>query len=356
VFALVRWRRRLAFVCGSDAPLALYLAWAAREFAQVDPRDDDVKIAAIADPIERLAVGESLPDFLARAVADERGLDDARALFAAMNRRAPLTVRANRLKNARDELAARLAKEGIGSQPPSSPAPDALVLDTHKNAYGLAAFKEGRFELQDAGSQLIAEAVAPPPRGLVLDACAGAGGKTLALGALLENRGRLWACDVSPRKLDELRERARRAGLTNARAVTAGDPALAPLEGRCDRVLVDAPCSGVGVLRRNPETRWRLAPGDLDELPRVQRQILDEYARYVAPGGRLIYATCTVLAAENDALVAAFLAARADFEDVPLKEIFGSERAHAVGDGRRLRLLPHQHDTDGFYAAILRRR
>jgi 16S rRNA (cytosine967-C5)-methyltransferase len=234
------------------------------------------------------------------------------------------------------------------------------VLETHLNAYGLASFKEGLFELQDAGSQLIAEACAPPPRGLVVDACAGAGGKTLALGALLGNRGRLVALDSSERKLEELRDRARRAGLTNTRAIAVADgreaESFGELAGRADRVLCDVPCSGLGVLRRNPEARWRLAPADLDELPRLQRRLLETYAGLVAPGGRLVYATCTILRSENDDVVDAFLAAHDGFEPVLLKEILGSERAAAIGDGARLRLSPDTHDTDGFFAAVMRRR
>ncbi len=275
-----------------------------------------------------------------------------------MNRRAPLTARANRLKNTREELARLLADEGVPTEP-CPLAPDGLELVTHVNAYGLQAFKEGRFELQDAGSQAIAELTAPPPRGVVVDACAGAGGKTLALGALLGNRGRLTAFDVSDVKLEELRTRARRAGLTNVRALVVDaklpDAEELALHGRADRVLCDVPCSGLGTLRRNPEARWRLQPSDLDELPPLQRAILERYAPLVAPGGRLVYATCTVDAAENDAVVDGFLAAHPEFVAVPAKEILGRARAEQLGDGLRLRVLPHVHDSDGFFAAVLRR-
>jgi 16S rRNA (cytosine967-C5)-methyltransferase len=374
VYGMIRWRRQLAFAAtGTDEARTelLYLGWLAGELgpserleaalrrAGLDPRtfvEAGRRIDKIADPIVRLAVRESYPDWIVRRFSDERGLEEADKLLAAMNRRAPLTVRANRLKNTRDELAERLAKENVPAH--ASPfASDALELETHLNAYGLTAFKEGRFELQDAGSQLIAELTAPPPRGLVVDACAGAGGKTLALGALLGNRGRLVALDVSERKLVELRDRARRAGLTNVQAMTVEEAALpGKLAGNADRVLCDAPCSGLGVLRRNPEARWRLQPGDLEELPRQQAAILEAYAPLCAVGGRLVYATCTVTTVENDAVVDGFLAAHPNFEEVPAKEILGGERALSVGDGRRLRLLPHVHDTDGFFAAVLRRR
>lgn len=380
VYGMIRWRRRLGFAIGSEhaTPLAMYLVWLAGEFSAngtIDPQVEtelriagidparvasvDERIAAIADESERIAIAQSYPTWLVERLVAERGRDDAEKLLAAMNRRAPLTARANRLKNSREDLEQFLEDEGIASQP-SPLAPDGLELVTHVNAYGLQAFKDGRFELQDAGSQAIAELTAPPPRGVVVDACAGAGGKTLALGALLGNRGRLTAFDVSDDKLEELRTRARRAGLTNVQALVV-DPKLPSseelaLHGRADRVLLDVPCSGLGTLRRNPEARWRLQPSDLDELPPLQRAILERYAPLVAPGGRLIYATCTVDAAENDAVVDAFLAAHPEFVSVPAKEILGRARAEQIGDGLRLRLLPHVHDTDGFFAAVLRRK
>jgi 16S rRNA (cytosine967-C5)-methyltransferase len=265
-------------------------------------------------------------------------------------------VRANRLRGGRAELAERLAAIGVPSQP-TRLAPDGLVLGTRRNVYELAPFREGWMELQDEGSQLVAELVAPPPRSLVVDACAGAGGKTLALGALLGNRGRLVALDVSANKIAELRRRARRAGLTNVSALSLrdGEPPPGRASGAA-RVLVDAPCSGLGVLRRNPETKWRLQPGDLDELRARQRAILESYAPLCAPGGRLVYATCSLLPEENEGQVAAFLDGHPEFEPVTTREILGRERALAIGDGTVLRLLPHVHDTDGFFAAVVRRR
>jgi 16S rRNA (cytosine967-C5)-methyltransferase len=345
VYGLIRWRRRLEHLTRDTAPPALYRAWVEWELGGTHSFEE------IQDPLERLAIEESYPDWIVRTLAAELGPSEAGRLCAAMNRRAPLTARANRIKNTRDELAALLREEGVESQP-SPLAPDGLTLDTHVNAYGLKAFKEGRFELQDAASQLVAELVAVPPRGLAVDACAGAGGKTLALGALMQNRGRLVALDVAKKKLEELRKRARRAGLTNVQALDAA----AVSSVAADRVLVDAPCSGLGVLRRNPEARWRLTPEDLVELPKIQREILERYLPLVATGGRIVYATCTVARAENDAVFDAFLAAHPELEPVPAKEILGGERARAIGDGARLRMMPHLHDTDGFFAAVARKR
>jgi 16S rRNA (cytosine967-C5)-methyltransferase len=353
--ALLRHRRRLVEETGAEEPRALVAAWLA--WPDGEPPGDE-RLARLADPTERLGRTLSYPDWIAARLVAAYGADDAFAIARAMNQRAPLTVRANRLRDGgREPLAERLRALGVDSRP-TPLAPDGLVLHTRRNVYELPPHRDGAMELQDEGSQLVAEVVAPPPRGLVVDACAGAGGKTLALGAALGNRGRLVALDVAATKLVELRRRARRAGLTNVRACTvASDGSGAPVPpGSADRVLVDAPCSGLGVVRRNPETKWRLAPADLDELARKQRAILDAYAALVAPGGRLVYATCSLLPEENEATFASFLAAHPGFEPVPLKEVLGRERALTVGDGEVLRLVPHRHGTDGFFAAVARRR
>jgi 16S rRNA (cytosine967-C5)-methyltransferase len=316
---------------------------------------EDQALAAVGDPQRRAAIELSYPDWIMERFADELGLDEARRLCAAMNERAPLTVRANTVRTSREDLARGLAEEGVGTEP-TGLAAHGLRFSRSVNAFGLAAFRAGLFEVQDEGSQLIAEVCAPPPRGLVVDACAGAGGKTLALAALAGGRGRVVALDIDGRKLEELRRRARRAGLSSVQARPPGPEATLGLHGRADRVLCDAPCSGLGVLRRNPEARWRLTPASVAELPARQLGILGQYAGLCAPGGRLIYATCTVLRRENDDVVEAFLAVHPDFERVLLKEILGTTRALELGDGTCLRLYPHRHGTDGFFAAVLRRR
>jgi 16S rRNA (cytosine967-C5)-methyltransferase len=275
-----------------------------------------------------------------------------------MNARAPLTIEVNAVKTTREALADRLAADGIETHP-TDLAPTGLVFDTRVNAFGLGAFQEGAFEVMDEGSQLVCEAVAPPPGGRVADACAGAGGKTLALASLMRGKGRLLALDVSGKKLEELRRRARRAGLSNVTAREVKDGSALPEEARVgawDRVLVDAPCSGLGTLRRNPEARWRLQPSAVDAFPARQLGLLVTYAPLVAPGGRLVYATCTVARAENEKVVARFLDERPEFEPVPLKEILGRERAERMGDGLVLQLYPHTHGTDGFFATVLRRK
>ena len=373
VHGWVRARRRLEWLAGTSDPRVTLRVWLATAVAGegISPalaeslrvggvdlgrlRTIDNDLDKIADPIARLGIELSYPDWIVRRALASYGADGGRALLVAMNQRAPLTARANRLKVDREQLAKHLDEVGVPSSK-TRLASDGLILDTHENVYSLVPFREGELELMDEGSQLVAELVAPPPRGVVIDACAGAGGKTLALGAMLGNKGRLLALDVTEAKLEELRLRARRAGLTNvtARIVEEGrEPAPA---GSADRVLVDAPCTGLGVIRRNPETRWRVKESEPAEMAVLQRSILERYAPLAKVGGRVIYATCSLLAEENDAVVDGFLADHKDYEEVPLKEVLGKERALAVGDGTRLRTLPHVHDCDGFFAAILRRK
>jgi len=307
--------------------------------------------------IDREATRLSYPTWLMEAWVADYGAADATALAEAMNQRAPLAVRVNTTRIGRDTLIAQLGEEHVTARAaPLSPV--GLVFETRVNAFGLSAFRDGLFEVMDEGSQLVADLVAPPPGGRVLDACAGAGGKTLALGAALANKGRVLALDTDGKKLEELRRRARRAGLTNVQAkpvgAGTGDVAKA-VTGTYDRVLVDAPCSGLGTLRRNPEARWRLRPAEVDGFPARQVALMINYAPLTAVGGRLIYATCTVNRRENEGVVERFLAERDDFVPVPVKEIWGRERAEKLGDGMTLQLYPQRHDTDGFFAAVLRR-
>lgn len=308
--------------------------------------------------IEREAVRLSYPTWLFEMMTNDLGPEGARALAQAMNERAPMALRANTARVSREELARRLAEEHVIAKPTERSAAG-LVLETRVNAFGLAAFREGLFEVMDEGSQLVADLVAPPPGGRVVDACAGAGGKTLAIGAAMAGKGRLLALDTDGKKLEELRRRARRAGLTNVTARAVADEGTTfPEEARpggWDRVLVDAPCSGLGTLRRNPEARWRLTPQIVRSFPARQLGLLVTYAPLVAVGGRLIYATCSIVDDENEGVVRRFVAERDDFVRVPIKEIWGRERAETLGDGMTLRLFPHTHDTDGFFAAVLRR-
>jgi 16S rRNA (cytosine967-C5)-methyltransferase len=383
LYGLIRHLRRLdealaagGVVSANRAPdrerllayLVLEAGLPADEAAAVAPAVDwsavaaiDERLARVPDVVRRIALRHSLPDWLAARLAHDLG-DAAESVVAALNQRAPMTVRVNTLRTDRDALAAALAEQSIDTEP-GRYCDTALHVSTRTNLFALAPFKSGWFEAQDEGSQLIAELVAPPPRSLVVDVCAGAGGKTLALAAALGNRGRVVAADVDGRKLTELKRRARRAGATNIQSVAMerdGDvypPALARLEGKVARVLVDAPCTGVGALRRNPEARWRLTEADCDRMPQLQREICARALSLVAPGGRLIYATCTLLRAENEAVVEAMLAGNPELELMPAKMVWGKQRADAICDssGSFLKVEPKTHGTDGFFAAVLRK-
>jgi len=216
---------------------------------------------------------------------------------------------------------------------------------------------DGLIEVQDEGSQLLSLLLEPRRNEMVADFCAGAGGKTLHLGALMANSGSLYAFDVAPRRLDRLKPRCRRAGLHNVRTIAIQherDSRIQRLTGKFDRVLVDAPCSGTGTLRRSPDIKWRSI--DLDRLASAQASILEAASRLLKPGGRLVYATCSLLREENEDIVAAFLSAHADFTVQPVNELLARRQIPLIMDGDWLRLLPHRHQTDGFFAAVLTRR
>jgi 16S rRNA (cytosine967-C5)-methyltransferase len=376
VYGLVRWQGQLELLLGGRPSLALrYAAFLAR-FASLPPADAarrlgvpqaalaalagaDARLAAIEDPVDRLAAECSLPRWIAARFAAELGLDEARVLARAMNQRAPLTVRANALLGTREELRERLAEEGTEAEPTRF-SPWGLVLDGRESAFALRAFKEGRFEMQDEGSQLISLACGARPGWTVVDACAGAGGKSLALAAEMRNKGSLHALDVDAERLSEARRRARRAGVHNLRAreIAVGPEAeaqLADLAGKADVVLVDAPCSGLGTLRRKPDARWRLAEGDPERFAATQRALVRRFAALVRPGGRLVYATCSIGRTENDE-VADFAVRETGLLPARLAPLLGEERARALGAGEsRLHLYPHRHGTDGFFVAAFER-
>ena len=275
-----------------------------------------------------------------------------------MNERAPLTARVNGLKGEREALRARLAQEGVNTQvTPLSPL--GLILDTRLNAFSLETFRDGAFELQDEGSQLLGLIVDAPPT-KVVDACAGAGGKTLQLAVQMKNRGDLYALDIEEERMEDLRKRTRRAGVHNVRTqlIPADGPevdtALTTLQGKADRVLVDAPCSGTGTLRRKPDARYRLTPEMLAEHVARQKKLIERFSGLVKPGGRLIYGTCSVLREENEAVVEDFLSRHPGWTVRPVAEELGPELGAKVSQGGPyLKLAPHLHGTDGFFGAIL---
>lgn len=321
VFQAALFRGRLDFLLGHEA------GWEERLDALA--RDRAGEFAAVAwpaDPALRLAAERSFPPWLARRLVRDLGPAEADAFCAASNERGPTTLRANAARTTRDALAARLRDEGVATER-GTLAPHALRVLGRANLFGSPAWREGLFEVQDEGSQLVA-AIAEAPGGEVLDLCAGAGGKTLALAASARV---VHAHDPDRAKLRDLGVRVARAGLGNVHVVPPGEP----LPG-ADAVLVDAPCSAVGALRRGPDARWRLSDEGCDRLPELQRTLLAQGAAQVRPGGRLVYATCTVLRAENEAV--------AESLDAP---------GFAL-EATRL-LLPHRDGCDGFFIAAWRR-
>lgn len=299
----------------------------------------------------------NLPDWLADRLQAQLG-DEFWSLAEALQQPAPLDLRVNTLKMKREEAQAKLLEAGIAAEPtPFSPW--GLRVQGKPALQKLALFAEGAIEVQDEGSQLLALLTDPKRGEMVVDFCAGAGGKTLALGAAMRSTGRLYAFDVSGHRLDALKPRMARSGLSNvhpAQIAHERDDRIKRLAGKIDRVLIDAPCSGLGTLRRNPDLKWRQSPQSVKELQAKQGAILASAARLLKPGGRLVYATCSLLQAENEDVVAAFDAASGrDFEPLPARQALEAarvERADVMVAGPCLRLWPHRHGTDGFFAAV----
>jgi 16S rRNA (cytosine967-C5)-methyltransferase len=268
--------------------------------------------------------------------------------MAAMNEPAPLDMRVNLLKCTREEAIAALAREGLKAEP-ARYSPWGLRLKNRQAVTGAKAFQDGLVEIQDEGSQLIALAVEAEPGMRVADYCAGAGGKTLAIAMAMQNKGHIVACDVSEPRLEGAIKRLRRAGVHNAERhlLTPGDKWVKRQAQRFDRVLVDAPCTGTGTWRRNPDARTRLTETDLAELLQKQAEILDQAQKLVKPGGKLVYATCSLLNDENEAQLEAFLARTPGFRMVPLGA------PDALRGAPYLRLSPKANGTDGFFASVL---
>lgn len=353
VFNVGLWRRRLGFLLGDPSAPASSLLYAFLHRLAGLPATEAARLSGVGSPPAlvseeppSLALRWSLPDWLAEHFIRELG-PAAEDFCAHLNVPGPITLRVNRLRTTREALAERLRSEGVETRP-GALSPLALhIVGPRPNLYGLDSLREGLFEVQDEGSQLLGLLVEARPGETVLDLCAGAGGKTLLLGAAMENRGRLLAYDPDAERLDRLLQRCSRAGVSNAQVLRS------PPEGvLADRVLADVPCSELGSLRRGPDLRFRLEPESLSRWPRVQHDILARAGRLVRPGGRLVYATCTVHRAENEDVVLGFLREAPGFRLVPPGA--GWLEPSCVREGF-LFCAPHLHGTDGFFAAVLER-
>jgi 16S rRNA (cytosine967-C5)-methyltransferase len=303
-------------------------------------------------------VRSDLPDWVLSRLRAQYPEKDLLSLTRALQQSAPLDLRVNTMRARRDEVLERFKAEGVAAGPTAlSPLgirmKEKIALNTHP------LYLDGTVEVQDEGSQVLGLLLEPRRNDMVVDFCAGAGGKTLEIGALMNSQGRVYAFDVSEKRLANLGPRLKRSGLSNVhpqRITAENDTRVKRLRGKIDRVLVDAPCTGLGTLRRNPDLKWRQTEAGIAELNQKQAAILAAAAQLVKPGGRLVYGTCSFLAEENENIVAAFLAANPDFAIVPCGEVLARLKIAATACDEFLRLVPHVHDTDGFFAAVLERR
>jgi 16S rRNA (cytosine967-C5)-methyltransferase len=302
------------------------------------------------------AVQADLPDWVFERLRARMTEESVLALARALQQPAPLDLRVNTVRMRREDAIEQLRASGIDcAATPFSPAGIRVKGKPAINRHPL--FLDGSIEVQDEGSQLLAYLLAPRRGELVVDFCAGAGGKTLALAALMHSHGRVYAFDVSAHRLARLKPRLKRSGLSNIHPAVISnenDARVKRLASRINRVLVDAPCSGLGTLRRNPDLKWRQSPAGVQELKNKQTAILTSAARLVKPGGRLVYATCSLLVEENEEVVQHLLGERKDLVIVPAGEVLHGQRI-ALDTGTYLQLRPDIHGTDGFFAAVIDR-
>lgn len=362
-FAVLRRRRSLEAAAQSSEPRALLAAALLRVLGLsgraleglVEP-DVVQRIRAADAGAQPEAVRADLPDWLWQRLAAEQGGDEAMRIAQGLLNAAPLDLRVNLARTSREDVLARLAHDGIAAAAtPYSPSGVRLGAKPAINQHAL--FLDGLIEVQDEGSQLLAWLLAPRRGEMIADYCAGAGGKTLAAGMLMRGAGRVYAIDVSAKRLAALAARAARAQVSNVHAIALSgdnDARAKRLAGKLDRVLVDAPCSGFGTLRRNPDLKWRHGPQAVHELAQKQSRILEAAARLLKPGGRLVYATCSILREENEAIADAFAAAHPEFRALSCDELLAAQRI-GLQAGERFRLWPHTHGTDGFFAAAFER-
>lgn len=371
--AVASTRRRLAHATGSEDPALLLAAHriltdhphqnalAARlseeEIESVRGWEDRLPFE-VTDPVARFGVRYGLSDAASAVLLAE---PDADALATSLLQPPPRTLRTHLQRISRPELAERLQAEGVVTRE-GAWSEAALIAPAGADVLGTPSWQEGLCDLQDEASQLVARLVAPPPRGSVLDACAGTGGKALAIGDLLADRGRVLALDLSENRIVAARRRARRAGLSNLRFLPTAperwDKEVETYARKADRILLDLPCSGLGSLRRHPELRWSEAAHHGEALAITQHELVRRAAEVLAPGARLIVVTCTFGDAENRAPIDAVLSADPSLEVVLPKEILGRALTEPLTwrDEHAIEMRPDRHGTDGFFAMVLRRR
>lgn len=346
IYDIVRWHRLFKEISEAEEDdfwrlLGVWCLWNNTEFPDWEEFAglSRKKIEANYEKLKDIRkVRESIPDWLDELGEKELGKDWDKEL-AALNEEANVVLRVNTLKISRKELKEQLEDiENIQTETPAE-FPDALILEQRQNIFTRQQFKDGLFEVQDAGSQVIAPFLKPEPGMRVIDACAGAGGKTLQLASLMNNKGRIIAMDTEAWKLDELKKRARRAGVANIEPrVIESSKTIKRLENSADRLLLDVPCSGLGVIKRNPDAKWKLTPEFMERVKELQQHILVDYSTMLKTGGLMVYSTCSLLPSENEKQVEKFLESRKEqFELLEQKWIKPSE------------------GFDGFYMALIKR-
>jgi 16S rRNA (cytosine967-C5)-methyltransferase len=349
-YEIVRWKRLYSEIADVKAPYSrenlfrVFAVWAILrgitlpDWKQIEPTPTRRIKGKFDELIKIRKYRESVPDWMDELGVKELGEKTWEKEIHALNEQAPVVLRTNTLKITKDKLRSILKDENIATEPLKG-FPDALQLVERTNVFKTEAFGKGYFEVQDASSQLVAKYMEVQPGMRVVDTCAGAGGKTLHIAALMENKGQIIATDIYENKLKELKRRAKRAGAHNIdpRAIDS-TKVVKKLYGTADRVLIDAPCSGLGVLSRNPDAKWKLQPEFIEKIKKTQAEILDQYSRIVKPGGRMVYSTCSILPSENQEQIEKFLARE---EGKNFKII------------RDQKILSSESGFDGFYMALL---
>lgn len=347
-YDIVRWKKRLEYYMGEGTKpsniynlILAYLLWKKVKYKKFD-EFDGIKTGGILSKLDKKtfptkAIEHSVPDWLAGLFEKELGAKWEKEM-SALNEQAPVILRANSLKVSAENLVEILKEEGVNSFVLRG-YPDAVQLEEKKNVFLTSAFKEGFFEVQDASSQKIAELLDVKEGMRAVDACAGAGGKTLHIAALMKNKGQIIALDIYEWKLAELKRRAKRAGAFNIETRFIEDnKVIKRLHNTADRLLIDAPCSGLGVLKRNPDSKWKIDEDFINRIKTEQENILQNYSKILKKGGKMVYATCSILPSENGEQVRKFLAENAEFALVEEENIMPS-------DG-----------YDGFYMALIERK
>ena len=367
VYAVLRHRRAIEQIASDGVPrkmallaLTRYQGMSSRELTNVLKKAEVTWLADSKSFVPKktsLAIEAELPDWVVAHLKLAMSDKDVLALGRSMMNPAPLDLRVNTAKAKRDAVMKLLQRDGIVcAATPWSPI--GIRLETKVALAKHPAFLEGFIEVQDEGSQLLGMLMEPKRSEMVVDFCAGAGGKSLQLAAMMGSTGRVYAMDVSEKRLANLSPRLKRSGLSNVmpqKIDSENDTKIKRLAGKIDRVLVDAPCTGLGTLRRNPDVKYRQTEAGLAELNLKQASILQSAARLVKPGGRLVYATCSFLTEENESIVEVFLAKHPQFKLVDVNKIFERLKIPVKNQGTYFRLSPQQHATDGFFAAVMER-